>query len=137
MKKIILLSFWGILGLTVYGQKDWDSIIVVHTNDTTNLYKRVKHALINMDFIVKDLENDTLKTYPREFETNAYIIATAEIKGQDVILKGTWGTRKQDYFGSSTAPRNYQRVYYYKRCVEWQILYLVAQAIGGELRFEK
>lgn len=137
MKKAILILFFGIIATTANSQKDYDSIIVVHAYDTTNLYKRVKHAFINLDFIVKDLESDTLKTYPREFETNAYIIATAVIKGQDVILKGIWGTRKQDYFGSSVAPRNYQRVHYYKRCVEWQLLFLVAQAIGGELRFEK
>ena len=137
MRKILLAFLGFIFSISAFSQKEYDSIIIVHTNDTANLYKRVKHALINMDFIVKDLESDTLKTYPREFETHAYMIANAVIKGQDVILKGTWGSRKQDYFGSSTAPRNYQRVYYYKRCVEWQILFLVAQAITGEIRFEK
>ncbi len=137
MNKILLVSIFGMLTFTAHSQRDWDSIIIIHTNDTANLYKRVKHAFINMDFIVKDLESDTLKTYPREFETNAYLIGTAIIKGQNVILKGLWGTRKADYFGSSVSPRNYQRVYYYKRSVEWQILFLVAQAIGGELKFEK
>ena len=137
MNKILLVSLLSMLTITGYSQRDWDSIIIVHTNDTANLYKRVKHAFINMDFIVKDLDSDTLKTYPREFETNAYLIGTAIIKGQDVTLKGIWGSRKADYFGSSVAPRNYKNIYYYKGSVEWKILFLVAQAIGGELRFEK
>ncbi|MBL0268065.1 MAG: hypothetical protein IPP99_05205 [Chitinophagaceae bacterium] len=137
MKRITFLLFCLILCSTCFSQKDWDSIIVVHAKDSANLVRRVRHALINMDFIVKDLDSDTLKTYPREFETNSVMIATAMISGQEVILKAVWGSRKQDYFGSSTAPRNYQRVYYYKRCVEWQILFLVAQAIGGEISFRK
>lgn len=137
MKKLLLIFFLTITTATAYGQKDWDSIIVIHPADTANLYKRVKHAFINMDFIVKDLESDTLTTYPREFETNSYVIGKAIIKGNSIILKGTWGTRKQDYFGSSTAIRNYQRVYYYKKSVEWQLLFLVAKAIGGEMKFEK
>lgn len=137
MKKILLASFLIITSIVTYSQKDWDSLIILRTNDTMNLYKRVKHAFINMDFIVKDLESDTLKTYPREFETNGYIIATAIIKGQNVTLKGIWGSRKQDYFGSSVAPRNYKNIYYYKSSHEWKILYQVAQAIGGEMKFEQ
>lgn len=137
MGKIYLVILFSIATIITYAQKEGYSKIIVHTSDTTNLYKRVKRSLINLDFIVKDLESDTLKTYPREFLNNDFMIATAEINGHDVVLTGIWGSRQLSMLGYSMSPKNYKRVIYYKGCVEWKILRLVAQGIGGELSFEE
>ena len=89
-----------------------------------------------MDFIVKGLESDTLKTYPREFLNEAYLIATAIVNGHDVTLTGIWGSRKLNIFGYSVSPNDYKRVSYYKGSVEWKILRLMAENIGGDLKFQ-
>ena len=67
MKRLWLLFLFISLSIITNAQKEGNGRIVVHSTDTVNLYKRVKFAFINMDFIVKDLESDTIKTYPREF----------------------------------------------------------------------
>jgi len=136
MKRLWLLFLFISLSIITNAQKEGNGRIVVHSTDTVNLYKRVKFAFINMDFIVKDLESDTIKTYPREFLNNDFLIATAIIKGQDVILSGIWGSRKLSILGYSLSPKDYNRVHYYKGSVEWKILRLVAEKIGGELKFE-
>lgn len=138
MYKLLLSSLLTLIFTSANAQKEDDSKIIIHVTDSTNLYKRVKFSLINMDFIVKDLENrDTLKTYAREFLTEDYLIATAIIKDKDVTLSGIWGSRKLNIWGYSITSRDYKQVYYYKSSVEWKILRLVAEGIGGELKFTK
>ena len=136
MNKIYLISLFAILYINSNAQKEGNSKIIVHVSDTSKLFKRVKIAFINMDFIVKGLESDTLKTYPREFLNEAYLIATAIVNGHDVTLTGIWGSRKLNIFGYSVSPNDYKRVSYYKGSVEWKILRLMAENIGGDLKFQ-
>ena len=136
MNKIYLICLFAILYINSNAQKEGNSKIIVHVSDTSKLFKRVKIAFINMDFIVKGLESDTLKTYPREFLNEAYLIATAIVNGHDVTLTGIWGSRKLNIFGYSVSPNDYKRVSYYKGSVEWKILRLMAENIGGDLKFQ-
>ena len=136
MVKIFFVFILIILSIISKAQKIGNSKIIVQVSDTTNLYKRVKFAFIKLDFIVKDLETDTLKTYAREFMDNNYLIATAIIKGYTVTITGIWGSRKLNLLGYSNSLRDYKSVIYYKGCVEWNLLRLVGKDIGGELSFE-
>jgi hypothetical protein len=123
--------------LSVNAQKELDSIIKLTVHDTTNLYNRIKWTMIDYDFIVKDLPSrDTIKTYPREFLNNDFMIANAIIKGNTIKFFGIWGSRKLSIVGYSLSPKDYSRIIYYKGCVEWKILRKVAESIGGFISFE-
>lgn len=136
MKHFALLALLAFIFNYVNAQKNGNSKIVIEVKDTTSLYKKVKFAFIRSDFIVKDLEIDTLQTYPREFLDNQYLIATAIISGNKVTLSGIYGSRKVNFFGAQTSARDFQKVVYYKGSVEWKLLILVADKIGGEYYFE-
>ena len=135
MVKSVLTILLLILGLICDAQKEGNTKIIVKPSDTVRLYRKVKTSFINNDFIVKDLESDTLKTYPREFLNNNFLIATAIISGDSVILYGIYGSRKLNIFGYSTSPKDYKQILYYKGSVEWKLLRLVADGIGGEISF--
>ena len=122
--------------MAAFSQKEGNTKIIVKVKDTTNLHKRVKVAFINLDFIVKDLEGDTLKTYPREFLDNAYLVANAVIDGDQVTLSGVSGSRKINFMGYYTSPKDFNTVIYFRGGVAWKLLQLVADGIGGEKRYE-
>ena len=133
MKFIFLLIFVFFYRFS-FCQKSGDNTICVTVNDTNNIYNRIKWAFINLDFIVKDLDiPDTLKTYPREFLNNDFLVATAIINNNKIKINGLWFPRKLTFLGYTTISKEVERVYYYKGSVEFNILKSVAEFIGGKI----
>ena len=135
MYRTILVFGFLLCGFFSHSQKTGDTKIVVEVRDTANLRNRVKWAFVELDFIVKDLPGDTLETYPREYLNDAYLIANAVINTTQVVITGLWSTRKVGLWSVSTAPKNWKEVAYYKGCVEWRVLSVVAETIGKEITY--
>ncbi len=133
---VILLLLFPIL---VTAQKNEDTKIIVTLNGSIDIYKKVKIALVDLDFIVKDNYNpDTLTTYPREFSNiPGQCRITAIIKGNTVIISGIYGLTKIDDFGYTRSAKEYQRIIYYKGSKGWDLLKTVAERIGGQMTFSK
>lgn len=137
MKQLIIsLLLFPIL---VTAQKNEDTKIIVTTNNSIDIYKKVKIALVDLDFIVKDNYNpDTLTTYPREFSNiPGQCRITAIIKGNAVIISGIYGLTKIDDFGYTRSAKDYQRIIYYKGSKGWDLLKTVAEKIDGQITFGK
>ncbi len=120
-------------------QKIDDTKIIITLSDKTDLYKKVKIALVDLDFIVKDNYNiDTLTTYPREFSgIPGHCRITAIIRDNTVTLSGVYGLTKIDDFGYTRSAKEYQRIIYYKGSKGWDILKTVAEKVGGQMAFSK
>lgn len=120
-------------------QKVEDTKIIITLNDSIDLYKKVKTALVNLDFIVKDNYNvDTLTTYPREFSSiPGQCRLTAIIKGNTVTMTGVYGLKRIDDFGYTQSPKDYQKIMYYKGSKGWELLKGVAEKINGQITFGK
>lgn len=127
------------LSSTVKAQKIEDSKIMVTLSDSVDLYKKVKIALVNTDFIVKDNYNlDTLTTYSREFTNmSGNCIAVAIIKGNTVSIYGYYSLKKLNWFGFTQSSNNFQKVLYYKSSKSWDLLVNVAEGIGGQISYSK
>lgn len=137
MKYLFLLQF--LFPLLLNAQKIEDTKIIVTLDDKADLYKKVKIALVNADFIVKDNYNlDTLTTYAREFTSMAgNCIIVAIIKGNTVTVSGFYSLKKLDWFGFTQSSNNFQKVMYYKSSKSWELLMRVAEGIGGQITFSK
>ena len=121
----------------LFSQKVDDTKIMITTDDTSDIYNRVKYSLVNSDFIVKDNGNkDTLTTYAREY-SGIYCIARAIIKGNTITLTGAYGLKKMDDWGYTQAPKNYKRIVYYKGSKSWKLLQKVADKINGKITYGK
>ena len=123
----------------VNAQKNDDTKIIVTLNDSIDIYKKVKIALVDLDFIVKDNYNvDTLTTYSREFSNiPGQCRLTAIIKGNTVTLTGVYGLTKIDDFGYTRSAKENQRIIYYKGSKGWELLKTVAERLGGQMTFSK
>src|SRR5262245_2190314 len=100
---VLLRYFFLILILTTsissFSQKDGDTKIIIKLIDTTEIYNKVKYALVNSEFIVKDNGNkDTLTTYIQEY-SGIFCKATAIIENNIVTLSGVYGLKRIDDFG--------------------------------------
>ncbi|MBK8788575.1 MAG: hypothetical protein IPN43_19300 [Chitinophagaceae bacterium] len=137
MKLLLILLF--LLPLLVNAQKNEDTKIIVTLNDSVDIYKKVKIALVELDFIVKDNYNvDTLTTYPREFsKIPGQCRLTAVIKGKSITLTGIFGLIKIDDFGYTRSPKDYQNIIYYKGSKGWELLKTVAERLGVQMTFSK
>jgi hypothetical protein len=137
MKIIIILLLLS--PILVNAQKTDDTKIIVTLNDNNEIYKKVKIALVDLDFIVKDNYNtDTLTTYPREFSKIPGLCRlTAVITGNTVSLTGVYGLIKIDDFGYTRSPKDFQKIIYYKGSKGWELLKTVAERIGGKIAFSK
>ena len=116
-----------------------DTQINITLNDSIDIYKKVKIALVDLDFIVKDNYNiDTLTTYPREFSSiPGQCRLTAIIKGNTILLSGVYGLKRTDDFGYFRSPKDYQNIIYYKGSKGWELLKGVADRIEGQMTFSK
>ena len=134
-----LLIFLLILPFFSNAQKIEDSKIIVTVADTSNIYRKVKIALVNNDFIVKDNYNlDTLTTYSREFTSMpGHCVAIAIIQGNYVIISGYYSLKRLDWFGFTQSSNNFQKVQYYKSSKSWDLLMRVAEGIEGKISFAK
>jgi hypothetical protein len=112
-----------------FSQKEGNSRIIIKLSDSAGIYNKVKYALVNSEFIVKDNGNrDTLKTYTQEY-SGVFCKITAIIEGSTVILSGVYG-----YTGN---PKKYQDIIYYKGSQSWRLLRHVASLIGDEISFSQ
>jgi len=134
--RLLLLAF---LPICSTAQKVEDSQIIVTLPDSADLYKKVKIALVNADFIVKDnYKLDTLTTYSREFTSMAgHCVAVAILKGNTVTISGYYSLKKLDWFGFTQSSNSFQKVLYYKSSKSWDLLMKVAEGIGGQIAFAK
>ncbi|MFZ1785379.1 MAG: hypothetical protein WAU23_09240 [Ferruginibacter sp.] len=139
MRKIFITILTLIIFSNTYSQKKEDSKIIVTVTDTAELYKRVKIALVNSDFIVKDNYNkDTVTTYAMEMKTlKGYAIVRAIIAGNNVTLSGVYGLIKINDWGYTETPKNYQPMIYYQGSKTWKLLKQVAEKLGGQITFLK
>ena len=135
----LLFIFLLLCPFLVKAQKNEDTKIIITLNDSIDIYKKIKIALVNLDFIVKDNYNtDTLTTYSREFSNiPGQCRLTAVIKGNSVTLSGIYGLTKIDDFGYTRPPKENQRIIYYKGSKGWELLKMVAERIGGQMAFSK
>ena len=138
MKRYLIIFVLILFTSNSFAQKDGDSIIILHLKDTSNIFNRAKWSMVHLDFIVKDLPmRDTLKTYPREFLNNNYMIVTAIIKDSTIRFSGIWGSRKMNLFGFAGNSNDFKSIIYYKGSVEWKIMKRIAEDIGGVLEFKE
>lgn len=137
MRLLIILSL--LCPLLVHSQKNEDTKIIVALNDSIDIYKKVKIALVDLDFIVKENYNaDTLTTYSREFSNiPGACRLTAIIKGTTVTLTGIYGLTKIDDFGYTRSAKETQRIIYYKGSKGWELLKTIAERLGGQMAFGK
>jgi hypothetical protein len=136
MKSIFTLCIlFGAISL--FGQKSEDTKIIITISDSTGIYEKVKHSLVNTDFMVKDNGNrDTLITYSREYD-GIYCMARAVINGYTITLTGSYGLKKMDDWGYTQSPKSYNRIIYYKGSKGWKLLMQVANRLGGQITYGK
>lgn len=123
--------------LFLNAQKIDDTKIIVTLPDNINLYKKVKIALVNSDFIVRDNYNtDTLTTYPREFSYfQGHCRIMAVIHENTITLSGVYGLKSIDEFGYTQSPKEYKKIMYYKGSKGWAMLNYIAELIGGQITY--
>jgi hypothetical protein len=135
--KYIFTLLMLLIGGNLFAQKKDDSKIVLTLSDSSGIYKKVKYALVNNDFVVKDNGNeDTLTTYSREF-SGIHCIGKAVITNNTVILTGVYGLKKIDDFGYTQAPQRYQRITYFRGSKGWKLLMQVASRISDQISYDK
>ena len=123
----------------VSAQKTEDSQIKITLPNNIDIYRKVKIALVNADFIVKDNYNlDTLTTYSREFTNMAgHCVVVAIINGNTVNLTGFYSLKRMNFIGLTQSSNDFQKVMYYKSSKSWEVLMQVAEGIGGKIDFSK
>jgi hypothetical protein len=141
IQRFIITAFALAIFANSFAQKpkDEDTKIIVTMSDSLELYKKVKIALVNNDFIVKDNYNyDTLTTYAREMHNfPGFVISKAIISGNKVIISGTYGLKRIDSFDYTLNPVTYTQIQYYKGSYSWKLLNAVASQIGGQINYGK
>jgi hypothetical protein len=136
MRYLLLFSMLSI-SIHSFSQKEGNLKIIIKLNDSVGIYNKVKYALVNSEFIVKDNGNkDTLTTYTQEF-SGIFSKMTAIIEGSTVTLSGVYGLKRLDDFGYTDSPQKYQTIIFYKGSQSWKLLRHVASLIGGEISFSQ
>jgi hypothetical protein len=137
MKKILFWSFSILISFNSMAQKKGDSKIIVTVTDTINVYEKVRLALVEADFVVKELNSrDSIVTYPRDLKTlTGVAIAYSKIKGTRIELTGLYVSGKTNYFGSPKLGKDTKAISYYKGSKLWPLLVKVANRIGGEIEY--
>ena len=136
----IHLLFFLLLPALSFAQSKGDSKIVITVNKKDSLYNKVKQALTQNNFIVKDDGHKTvINTYPRKLEktSNCYSIAKAEISGNTIILSGLCGNKQIEDFSKAAPPEDYKPVTYLKRSIAWKLLMDVVNEMDGQVSFAK
>lgn len=136
MRYFLLISML-LISIYSFSQKEGNSKITIKLNDSIGIYNKVKYALVNSEFIVKDNgNNDTLTTYTQEF-SGIFCKITAIIEKNTVTLSGVYGLKRLDEFGYTGNPKKYQDIVYYRGSQSWKLLRHVASLIGGEILFSQ
>ncbi len=136
MQYLVLISML-LSSICSFSQKEGNSKIIIKLNDSVGIYNKVKYALVNSEFIVKDNGNkDTLTTYIQEY-SGIFCKLTAIIESNTVILSGVYGLKRIDEFGYTGNPKKYQDIIYYKGSQSWKLLRYVASLIGEDVSFSQ
>ncbi len=117
-----------------FSQKEGDKKITLKVADTSNIYNKVKLAIIKAGFIVRDDMN------PRVLTTNVtvkkilgYTIIKAEINNDTVTVRGLYSNKNQNLLDIDIAPGKYKNIIYFKNNsgYGWDILYSIAAEIDA------
>jgi hypothetical protein len=140
--KIIILSILFIAGCNdLLSQKVGDRKIIVKLSDTSNIYIRVKLAIIKAGYTVKDDMNYQLLTSNVEVKKKlGYTIVKAEIKNDTVVVWGFYNNKNKNLYGIDMAQGKYTNISYYKNNEGhgWDILHAIASEIDAhDLTYSK
>ncbi len=136
--KYIIFSIYFLTSFCVFGQKNSDNRIIISFSDTSNLYEKVRLALINEDFMVKgDKKNDTLSTFPLNIQGNSFMIIYASIKKNVIELWGYLGYSNNNLMGITINPskKDYKKIFYYKRDKYWKKMHSIAMRLNGDIYY--
>lgn len=139
MKKALWVIFVMTIFVKLEAQKVDDNRIVVTLDDTTDIYQKVRQAVVFTDFIIReDSKPDSLITFAeRIFSSTIFVIAKAVIIGNRVEIFGAYGLGYQDFWGFPDWPRGYSEIIYYKESESWKIIRKIALKLDGKLSFYK
>ena len=134
MKKYLTAAALLIFSFITKAQKIGDSKILVKVSDTSDLYHRVKLAIIKNGYIVQDDENKTILTSNVIVKKHlGYTRVKAQINGDTVIVKGFYALKNQNLFDIEIGPGKYNKMMYYnERNFGWYILYGIATDIDAD-----
>ena len=142
MKKLLIILIIAFASHHhAFSQKEGDRKIIAKLADTSNIYTRVKLAIIKGGFTVRDDMNTHLLTSNVEVKKNlGYTVVKAEIKNDTVTVWGFYSNKNQNLFDIEIAPGKYNRILYLKnnRGHGWDILYSIATEIDAhDLNYSK
>ncbi len=134
--KLFILATSIFFATSLFSQNKADTRILIKIKDTSNTYEKVKYALVNEEFIVKDNgRRDTLTTYAHGFNA-LFCIVQAALFRDSVVIRGWYGVKRLDDFTVTSGPSNYKPVLYFGgRGDMWKHLMNVAKRIGDEINY--
>ena len=134
--KYFLLFLCSICFVFAYSQKTYNSKINVTPNDTVDPRKQVKTAFIKNNFVVTDLDSDTISTYPKEVKgISGYTFAIAIIKSNKVTFSGFYGVKKVNFLGVTIDSNEHKKIIKYNGSKTWPLLENIARTINGEISY--
>lgn len=141
MRKLITFKIFTslvvviIFSCTSFAQKAGDRKIIVKLSDTSNIYTRVKLAIIKAGYTVRDDMNYQLLTSNVEVKKKlGYTIVKAEIRNDTVTVWGLYNSKNENVYGIDMAQlKHYKNIIYFKNNegYGWDILYSIAVEIDA------
>jgi hypothetical protein len=127
--------------LSTVAQKTGDSKILTKVADTSNLYNKVKLAMIKGGFTVRDDMNPlVLITNVSVKKHLGYTVIRADIRNDTVIVKGFYSNKNQNVFDIEIngGKGKYNKIAYFEGGYGWDLLYAIATNIDAQnLSFSK
>lgn len=122
-----------------FAQQTGDSKIISKVSDTSDIYIKVKRALIKNGFTVKDdMDSLTLTTNLAVDPFLGYTIIKASITNDTVALRGFYCNKKFDLKGTVYEPKGFYRILYFKGGNGWLLLKHIAMDIDPhDISFSK
>jgi hypothetical protein len=142
MKKILIISIIVFTSCNnVFSQKQGDRKIIVNVSDTSNIYTKVKLAIIKAGFIVRDdMNTHTLTTNVTVKKILGYTVIKAEINNNTVTIWGVYSNKNKNLLDVEIAPGKYRDITYFKNNSGYggDFLYAIAAEIDAhDLTFSK
>jgi hypothetical protein len=139
MKHLVIIGLFLIPDLSFAQEKLDTKIIITLPDSTTDIYNKVRYALGEREFIIKeDGDKDTVTTLPRPFKSfPGYGIFIAAINKNVITLYGYYGMQQIRKMGVRFDPTHYQPIVYYKASKSWKLLDFVANNLGGIKTYSK
>jgi len=136
MRKLLLLLIILFINCnSLFSQKEGDKKIIVKVTDTSNLYTRIKLAIIKVGFTVRDDMNYHLLTSNIEVKkVLGYTIIKDEINDDTVTIWGMYSNKNKNIYSAEIAPGKYKNIIYFKNNsgAGWDILYSIATEIDPQ-----